>query len=128
MAKSLFQVTVSVKPKVGGQAELTPAKSLKGVEYRFVAVKEGGDEAIVMVEGPEAELKALEKDKHCRKLTPKQADTLRHSYPALKVKKKFRLQPSGGRYETDENGQPIVDTIQTVRSGFYLIDVPVVSE
>ena len=28
-------------------------------------------------------------------------------------------------FETDKKGKRILDTIQTVRSGFYLIDVPV---
>jgi hypothetical protein len=133
MTKSFFQVGVSVEPLAHGQAHLTPVKALKGLNYRFVAVKEGGDEAIVVVEGSDAELKALEKDKSCRKLTPKQAASLRQAYPALKLKKKFRasapgVTPVSGPFETDEHGKPIVDTVQTVRSGFYLIDVPLESE
>ncbi len=31
----------------------------------------------------------------------------------------------GPQFETDEQGNPIVITLQTVRSGFYLIDVPI---
>lgn len=32
------------------------------------------------------------------------------------------------QFETDEQGNPIVITLQTVRSGFYLIDVPIVEK
>jgi hypothetical protein len=129
MAEALFQVVTSVKPKAGGEAELVLPEALAGVARRFVAVKEGGEEAILTVNGSAAELKALAQDEHCRKLTPEQADTLRESYPAPKVKKKYRPRsagaaPEGGQFETDDQGR-IVDTIQTVRSGFYLIDVPI---
>jgi hypothetical protein len=34
-------------------------------------------------------------------------------------------QVAGGMYETDGQGNPIIDTYQIVRSGFHLIDVPV---
>jgi len=34
-------------------------------------------------------------------------------------------QAAGGVYATDGQGNPIIDTYQTVRSGFHLIDVPV---
>ena len=133
MGKAIFQVALSVEAVGQGNARLVPTKALKDLHYRFVTVKDGGDEAIVVVEASDAELKALEKDKSCRKLTPKQADSLRHSYPAPKVKKKFRAippaaKPAGGQFETDKHGKPIVDTVQTVRSGFYLIDVPLEGE
>ncbi len=35
-------------------------------------------------------------------------------------------QAVGEQLETDEQGNPIVMTLQTVCSGFYLIDVPIV--
>ena len=34
----------------------------------------------------------------------------------------------GQQFETDEQGNPILITLQTVRSGFYLIDVPIVEQ
>lgn len=34
----------------------------------------------------------------------------------------------GQQFETDEQGNPVVITLQTVRSGFYLIDVPIVEK
>lgn len=35
---------------------------------------------------------------------------------------------AGQQFETDEQGNPIIITLQTVRSGFYLIDVPIVEK
>jgi len=130
MTQALFQVVTSVRPKGGGEAELVLPKVLSGVAYRIVVVKEGGEEVIVAVEGANAELKALTQDQNCHKLTPKQADTLRKNYPAPNLKKKYRPRPAdaapeGGQFETDDQGRPIMDTFQTVRSGFYMIDVPI---
>jgi hypothetical protein len=34
----------------------------------------------------------------------------------------------GQQFETDDQGNPVLITLQTVRSGFYLIDVPIVEK
>ena len=71
-------------------------------------------------------------------MTAKQLTTLQASYPKPKIKQKYRMQsqiqeagetvPAAGLFEVDQAGNKIVDTFQTVRAGFYLIDVPVAEQ
>lgn len=128
-----FQVTLTIQSKNGGMAELVLPKALQGILFDFIIVKEGGSEGIIRVEAAEATIKKIESDSQCKKLTNKQVDSIRKSYPVPKLKQKFRLRNPAdvdpgkpdGLYELDAKGNKIIDTVQTVRSGFYLIDVPV---
>jgi hypothetical protein len=138
MPAAFFQVRLSVQPKSGGEAELMPPQVLQGLDYQYVVVKEGGEEGIVKLDGPDSALKQVERDKDCKKLTPRQLEALRANYPKPKLKTKYRTQmqlqsmgealPMPGAFAVDEAGNKIVDTVQTVRSGFYLIDVPVLTQ
>lgn len=137
MPVEFFQVKLSVQAK-GTSADLVPPKILQDLNYRFIIVKEGGTEGILRIEATAAALKKIEKDKDCQKLTEKQAKERKESYPKPKLKQKYRVktQPQEGEesgvganlYEVDEQGKNIVDTFQTVRSGFHLIDVPILVE
>src|SRR5574341_1121297 len=159
MLENYFKIQLSVKPAKDGLAELVPPEILQDLNYIFVIVKDGGEEGIIMVEEPESVLKKIEKDKDCTRLTAKQMEILKKSYPAPKIKKKYRILPqvettctfrstylpkikqksrlplqtpemgrkSGKPYEFDDKGNRIIDTFQTVRSGFYLIDVQVLA-
>jgi hypothetical protein len=134
MSEAFFKISLSVESK-GGQALLVPPKVLKNLDFKFIIVKEGGREAIVSVQGSAAKLKNMEKSKDCQKLTSKQVQTLKKTYPPPRLVQRYRLAapaPPGGKEinvheqsETDEKGNPIIDTYQTVRCGFHLIDVPV---
>jgi hypothetical protein len=82
-------------------------------------------------------MRALERSKDVRRLTPKQCEQARAGYPAPRIKKQYRLRSRAsdqnadgllGDFEPDAAGKKIVDTFQTVRSGFYLIDVPIIGE
>ncbi len=141
MAIAYFQVPVTVKPQDNGEASLVPPKALQGVEYRIIIVKDGAEEAIVRVEESETVLKKLEKEKGCNRLTARQLKVARKAYPPPKLKSKFRMRAPVPRrdaldpgaagqdlYALDEQGTRILDTWQTVRSGFRLIDVPVSPE
>lgn len=133
MPENYFKIPLSVEPKKGGLAEIVPPKILQDLNYVFVIVKDGGEEEIIKVEEPESVLKKIEMDKDCKRLTAKQMELLRKSYPTPKIKKKYRIRPQtseaggegGERFELDDKGNRIIDTFQTVRSGFYLIDVKV---
>ncbi len=137
MSVAFFQISLSVQPK-GGEAELVPPKVLQDLNYRFVIVKDGGEEGIVKLEESEAVLKKVEKDKDCKKLTKKQMEALQKKYPQPKLKQKYRMRTQTEEqgetetvsepFEVDDKGNKIIDTFQTVRSGFYLIDVPIVSQ
>ena len=138
MPIAFFQTQLSVRPTSGGQAQIVVPKALQGLDYHFVAVKDGGDEGIVQIEEPKATIEAVEQDPDCKKLTAKQVETARQSYPPPRLKKKFRVRTAPmeagdsavvtEQFEVDQHGNRVVDTFQTVRSGFYLIDVPVISE
>lgn len=134
MANPYYQVTLSVQPKSGGAAELVPPQALQGLDYRYVIVGDGGTEGIVRVEASEEQLKKIEADPLCKKLTAKQLESLLKSYPAPKLKKVYRQcslindreDKPVNPYEMDNKGNRIVDTVQVIRAGFYLIDVPVI--
>ena len=93
---------------------------------------------ITVEESQEAVFNEIEKEKGCKRLTARQVQAVRKSYAEPKLKEKFRMRsqvqrpgaPAEGEdlYEIDEKGNRVLDTFQTVRSGFYLIDVPVLSE
>ena len=136
MPQALFQVQLSLKT-TSGRAQLMLPEVLNDLEFRCLVVKEGGAEAIIRLEATADALKKLDKHDGLNKLTPKQAEQLRATYPAPKLKKKYRLRlipagevvgPSTDVYELDSKGERIVDTFQTVRSGFHLIDIPVTEE
>src|SRR5439155_17571418 len=120
------------------EAELIPPQALHGLNYHFILVKDGGEEGIIQLEGADAVLKQVEKEKECKKLTAKQLATLQASYPKPKIKQKYRMQsqiqeagetvPVAGLFEVDPAGNKIVDTFQTVRVGFYLIDISVAAQ
>ena len=137
MPMAYFKVPLTVRQEGAREAALVPPKVLAGLNYRFVVVKDGGEEAIVRVDEPSSALAKVEKDKRCTRLTRKQLDTVRSGYPPPKLKERYRPQPSAeatagagaavGVFELDNRGAAIVDVVQTVRSGLYLIDVPVVT-
>jgi hypothetical protein len=139
MSVAFFQVVLSVQPKGGAEAELVLPKVLQGRNYRFVIVKDGGEEGIVKLEGPQEVIKKVEKDKGCEKLTKKQMEKQQKTYPVPKIKKRYRMRTQAPEeevgaetatepFEVDDKGSKIIETFQTVRSGFYLIDVPVLTE
>jgi hypothetical protein len=138
MPEGVFQVRLAVEPKDHGEAALVPPGALADVKFSYVVVKEGGEEAIVKVSASSEIMKKLEQRKDCKRLTPRQTEQLRTEYPAPRIKKKYRMpsrtsdradaEPIGKGFEMDGEGKGIVDTFQTVRSGFYLIDVPISDE
>ncbi len=137
MAVAYFQVRLSIEKKSGGEAALSAPAVLQNQNYDFVLVKDGGDEGIVKVDTPDTTLKQIEKDKDCKRLTAKQLEALKGSYPKPKIKNKYRTlaqnaaggtDKTAGGFELDSAGSKIVDTVQTVRSGFYLIDVRIAQE
>ena len=138
MPVAFFQVQLSVQPKARGEAELLPPQILQGLNYHFILVKDGGAEGVIKLEELDAVLKLVEKDKTCRKLTVKQLETLQASYPKPKIKQKYLMRPQspdvssaevgGALFAVDDVGNPVVETIQTVRAGFYLIDVPITGQ
>jgi hypothetical protein len=87
MLDAFFRVRLSVRPKGGGEAELVPPNILQDLHYRFVIVKEGGEEGIVRIEEPEAVLETIEQYKDCHKLTEEQMEALQKEYPTPKLKK-----------------------------------------
>jgi len=134
MAVAFFQVQLSVQPKEAGEAELVLPKVLHELPYQFVAVKDGCEEGIIKLDTSESNLKKLEKEKSCKKLTEPQMAALNKSYPVPKLKQKYQS-PSPEEVETsrepfalDDRGNRILETWQTVRSGFYLIDIPVLTQ
>ncbi|TFH47362.1 MAG: hypothetical protein E4G94_00260 [ANME-2 cluster archaeon] len=138
MSENFFQITLSIEPKSEGNAELVSPKVLHGLNYHFVIVKDGGDEGIIRIDEHDAVLKEVKGDKDCKELTAKQMKTLYKSYPAPKIKKIYRkrnqilghgeVETAVEEFEVDEKGNRFIDTVQTVRSGFYLIDVPVLEQ
>ena len=133
MAVAFFQIPLSVKPKAGGEAELVPPQALQDLNYRFVIVKEGGEEGIVKLEESRQVLQKVAEHEDCKKLTERQLEELKQSYPQPKLKQKYRTreqieeedEATAEPFDLDDKGNRIFDTFQTVRSGFYLIDVPV---
>jgi hypothetical protein len=134
MAVAFFQVQLSVQPKEAGEAELVLPKVLHELPYQFVAVKDGCEEGIIKLDTSESNLKKLEKEKSCKKLTEPQMAALNKSYPVPKFKQKYRspspeeVETSSEPFALDDRGNRILETWQTVRSGFYLIDVPVLNQ
>lgn len=137
MAVAYFRVQLTVRPKQGGDAELVLPNALKDLDPHFVVVKEGGQEGIVQVEAPETVLKKIAKDDRCTRFALEEIEALRAGYPPPKIKLRYRPIPvpqigvgADARPELfalDAGGDRMVDTYQTVRSGFYLIDVPIMA-
>jgi hypothetical protein len=130
MTVTYFQVQLSIKPKEQGEAELILPEVSPETSYKFVIVKEGGEEGIIKVEDSEENIQKLAKNENCKKLTQSEMETLKESYPTPKLKQKYRL-PTQAETEpsvVDQQGDRLIDTWQTVRSGFYLIDVPVLTQ
>jgi hypothetical protein len=135
MPVAFYKVPFSVEAKPGGEAELVPPESLRDLSYGVVLVQEGAMEGIVRAEGSQSALKRVEESGGVRRLDGGEVEELRKSYATPKTKRKLRMKPqpteedefASDDFETDEAGNRVVETVQTVRSGFYLIDVPLVS-
>lgn len=137
MPVAFFQVNLSVQPKKGGEAGFILPQVLQDLPYEFVVVKDGGEEGILRLEQADAVLKEVAKEPNCKRLTAKQMEALRRAYPQPRLKKKYRERIlteesdengfAGDEFAVDHDGNRIIDTFQTVRSGFYLIDVPVLA-
>lgn len=136
MAKSYFEVQLSVKPKGGGEAKLVVPKVLQRRDYQFVMVEDGGQKGVIRLDATTVDAKKIARDKKCKKLTQKQMDKVLEGYPQPRLKKKFRLKgpdaeseeiAGADQFELDKKGNRIVDTFQTIRSDFYLIDVAVIA-
>ncbi len=132
MSVAYFQIPLSVRPKAGGEAELVPPEVLQGLNYHFVVVKDNGEEGIINLEANADDFQKVENTQNCKKLSEKKMESLRDSYPTPQVKKRYRQRPateeSDAQFEVDEQGNKIADSYQTVRSGFYLIDVPILEQ
>ena len=129
MATAYFKIKLSLDTKAG-KARLVPPKLLKDIDFGYVLVKEGGSEAIVKVDATSDAIKKIDNNKDFEKLTPKQMEAAIKNYPIAKKKRLYRpakveagAEPQTGIYQKDEKGNLIVDTVQTVRSGYHLIDV-----
>lgn len=137
MAKSYFEVKLSVKPEGGGAARLVIPNVLQRLDYQFVMVQEGGREGVILLDESTDTAKKVARDKKCKKLTKKQMEKVLAGYPPPRLKKKFRFRELNAKaedldvadqFEVDKKGEHIVDTFQTIRSDFYLIDVPVLAK
>jgi len=135
MSVAFYQVALSVRPK-GGEAEFVLPPALHDLNQQFVVIKEGGAEGIVRVEASAEALARVDQDNQCTKLTVDQVELLKKSYPSPKLKRKYRShpammaaregEPTSVLPTVDAANRRTVETLQTVRSGFYLIDVPVI--
>ena len=132
MPEAFFQVELSVATRVGGEAELVVPAVLNDSKYHFVVVNEGAEEGIIKLEASKKTLERVAGEESCTKLTAAQVKRLERRYPPAKIKQRLRkkardLEEESGalaeHFEVDDQGEAIVDTLQTVRSGFYLIDV-----
>jgi len=130
MAVTYFQVQLSIKTKEHGEAELIFPEVSPDTNYQFVIVKEGGKEGIIKLEDSEKNIQTIEKNENLKKLTESEMEALKQSYPTPKLKQKYRLptQAESEPFVVDQQGDRLIDTWQTVRSGFYLIDVPVLTQ
>lgn len=137
MAIAYLHVRLTVQPTRGGDAELVLPDALQGLDPHFVVVNEGGQEGILQVDAPKAILKKIAQDDRCTLLSLEDMNDLRKGYPPPKIKQRYRAAlflstgaeagATQGSFALDAEGNRIVDTYQTVRSGFYLIDVLVVA-
>jgi hypothetical protein len=131
-----FKVQLSVQPTRGGEAKFILPEVLQDLNYQFVIIKDGGEEGIIKIDEPDQVLHKVEQDEHCQRLTTEEMETLKKSYPAPKIKRKYRSRSqthvagemAGEQFEVDAQGNRAMDVIQTIRSGFYLIDVPIMGE
>src|SRR5215813_355560 len=119
MPDALFQVHLTVRPTAEGKAEIVPPDALADMKFSFVAVKDGGEEAIVRLSAPADAIKALERRKGVTRLTPKHGEQLRARYPAPRIRRTFRAPANeqGARpskFALDSEGNRVVDTFQTV--------------
>ncbi|KOU08787.1 hypothetical protein ADK86_03230 [Streptomyces sp. NRRL F-5755] len=133
MAEAYLRVKLAVRPTGGGAAQLVVPPELEDVNYRFVLVKDGAEEGIVVIDEAPSLITRLQRTTSITRLSGKRLAEVRAGYPPPRVKQKYRVpEVSAGEapttgFETDEEGRPVVEAVQTVRSGFYLIDVPVIS-
>lgn len=127
MAKKTYEVEIKFKEAGAGQAEIVVPKVLKGSDWRYELVNGPEAKAIVQVEASTENHKAITADAACRSLSKKQTTVLKKTYPAPKLKRIYReLEFTLAPEETE--GERILETFQTVRWRFHLIDIPIGAE
>lgn len=132
MATKYYEVDLQFEATGAGQAEIVVPQVLADKEWHYVLVHDGEPKAIVQVEAGTQDHKTIGADAACRSLNKTQMTALKKKYPAPKLKQKYRLVEAGLTVEEGEieamQGEPVLETFQTVRWRFYLIDVPVVAQ
>lgn len=135
MPTAFFQVRLTVEQAGGGEMRLLPPDVVRSLDFQYVLVNGDGSEAIMQLVAPQQTLKEVDQDERCERLTARQMEALRASYPSPRLRKTYRVQPAvdsgaeagrpGMQFVLDDQGNRIVDTIQTVRVDNRLIDVRV---
>jgi len=133
MKPTYFNVPLLLSVIPGRKAELVPPGVLSDLDFKFVRVKENGEEAIIVLEAAEPDLRRVEETPGCVRLTPHRARVLKNRYRAPRIKQKYRVrsvnlsEPAerSDPFERDEWGNRVIDIYQTVRSGIYIIDIPI---
>ena len=92
MAETYLRVSLGVQPTQGGAAELVPPPELAGVDFRYVVVKEGGEEGVVVVDGEPSLIARLQTAPAITKLTAGRLAAVRDGYPPPRLKQRYRLQ------------------------------------
>lgn len=122
MPEAYFEVDIKFNETGGGRAEIAAPVALAGSKWGYVLVHEAEPKAIVRVEAGSKAHKAIAADPACRSLTDRRLEALKDAYPKPRLKQKYRRPPA-----SEEVGERTLETFQTVRWKFYLIDVPVLA-
>jgi hypothetical protein len=138
MSTAYFQIPVSIQSDPDATARLAPPRALTNLDLHYIRVDERRLKAIVRMSAPKERLQEVVEDQRNQELTQEQVASALNDYPPPRLKTKYRVlaqlraaDEGNGEAQVidpfvlDDQGNRITDTFQIVRSGFYLIDVPV---
>lgn len=130
MPVAYFETRLTLET-AGGAARLVAPAALRELDHHILIARDGGD-AIVRVEAPAKALEQVAAAEGTSRLTPKEAEKLRERYPPPRLKQRYvQAAPDAGGaapFATDSEGNPVVETLQTVRVGFHLVDLALSAE
>jgi hypothetical protein len=129
MAEKYYEVDIQFRETGTGQAEIIVPQVLTAKAWHYVQIHGDGQKALVEVDASDDEQAAIAADNAIRSLTKGQVTERQKAYPAPKLKRRYpertaQLIAEEGKVE-GATGAPVLETFQTVRWRFYLIDVPV---
>lgn len=129
MSHDYFEIHVELRETDDGRVDVGVPTALEGSSWTFVLLDERRGKALVELETGSADAEALQADGAVREIPGEELAEVAGNYRSPCIKQEYEDEQAGeDEPEAEEPPAARLLTLQTIRSGFHLADVPVNAE